>query len=81
MVGNVAYVIKWKLMSSPFAAISQLVMTVVMLVPVVVFAIICCRYLFCNTGRGGGGHMGGLGMSISTMEWVCTYSCLCDELC
>eukprot|EP00731_Ephydatia_muelleri_P002390 Em0001g2390a len=41
-------------------AISQLVMTVVMLVPVVVFAIICCRYLFCNTGRGGGGHMGGL---------------------
>ena len=77
MVGNVAYVSKWKLISSPFAAISQLVMTVVMVVPSAVFAIICCSYFCCDTGSGGG-HMGGLGKSINTMD---TYSCLCDELC
>ena len=62
-----------EIMSSPFAAISQLVTTVVMVVPVV-FAIICCCALFC-CNNGTGGHMGGLGMSINTMEGVGTYSC------
>ena len=60
--------------SSPFAAISQLVTTVVMVVPPVVFAIICyCALYCCNSGTGG--HMGGLGMSINTMKGVGTYSC------
>ena len=39
-----------------------------------VFAIIYyCTLHCCNKGTGG--HMGGLGMSINTMEGVGTYSC------